>query len=197
MKLELLFIIVTLFIVYNIYYDGKYLKMLMSYKKHFQIGFYIFLAIILYLMIKKNPDKTKSLLYHTNNMIKMMPIDNSALNLISPIIDFTENKNTRMFNQNNNIMSEINNNDNPLQNIFDNGNTSGSSNIKRTVSETKKKYVASGQDWCCGNCKTKLSYTFEVDHIIALKNGGTNDASNLVALCPGCHREKTSLENMR
>ncbi|WP_407691555.1 HNH endonuclease [Robbsia andropogonis] len=31
----------------------------------------------------------------------------------------------------------------------------------------------------------------EVDHILALVNGGTNDDSNLWLLCYDCHRDKT------
>ena len=67
---------------------------------------------------------------------------------------------------------------------------------KRSVSETKKKYVASMQDWKCGQCNKKLSHTFEIDHKIRLEHGGGNDATNLVALCRECHGEKTAMENM-
>ena len=33
---------------------------------------------------------------------------------------------------------------------------------------------------------------YDIDHIIELRHGGTNDMSNLQALCPACHRVKTS-----
>ena len=68
--------------------------------------------------------------------------------------------------------------------------------VKRSVSETKKKYVASMQDWKCGQCNKKLTHTFEVDHKIRLDHGGGNDVTNLVALCRECHGEKTAMENM-
>ena len=42
----------------------------------------------------------------------------------------------------------------------------------------------------------KLSHTFEVDHKIRLDLGGSNDVTNLVALCRECHGEKTAMENM-
>lgn len=32
---------------------------------------------------------------------------------------------------------------------------------------------------------------FQIDHIIEVKHGGTNDPSNLQALCPSCHAVKT------
>jgi 5-methylcytosine-specific restriction endonuclease McrA len=73
---------------------------------------------------------------------------------------------------------------------------SGQKATKRSVSETKKKYVASMQDWKCGQCNKKLTHTFEVDHKIRLENGGGNDVTNLVALCRECHGEKTAMENM-
>ena len=68
--------------------------------------------------------------------------------------------------------------------------------VKRSVSETKKKFVASQQQWKCGNCKNQLNHTFEIDHKIRLEYGGTNDINNLVALCRNCHGEKTARENM-
>jgi 5-methylcytosine-specific restriction endonuclease McrA len=33
---------------------------------------------------------------------------------------------------------------------------------------------------------------YDIDHITELRNGGSNDISNLQALCPTCHRVKTS-----
>ena len=67
---------------------------------------------------------------------------------------------------------------------------------KRSVSETKKKYVASLQDWKCGHCKDKLTAWFEVDHTKRLEYGGSNEVDNLVALCRNCHGRKTAFENM-
>jgi len=68
--------------------------------------------------------------------------------------------------------------------------------FKRSVSESKKKIVAARQHWKCANCNNELSYTFEVDHIKRLDRGGSNDLSNLAAICPNCHREKTVYENL-
>jgi len=73
--------------------------------------------------------------------------------------------------------------------------TSGKNGSKRSVSETKKKFVASQQDWKCDSCKQKLSAWFEVDHKLRLGFGGTNHISNLVALCRECHGKKTAFEN--
>ena len=67
---------------------------------------------------------------------------------------------------------------------------------KRSVSETKKKYVAAQQGWKCGNCTKQLPAWLEVDHKIRLEHGGSNHIDNLVALCRDCHGEKTAMENL-
>lgn len=38
---------------------------------------------------------------------------------------------------------------------------------------------------------------YHIDHIIELKNGGTNHISNLQALCPQCHAVKTNYEETK
>ena len=67
---------------------------------------------------------------------------------------------------------------------------------KRSVSETKKKYVAAEQGWLCANCNKQLPAWFEVDHKIRLDSGGTNHIDNPVALCRDCHGKKTAIENL-
>lgn len=67
----------------------------------------------------------------------------------------------------------------------------GATKEKRNVTALQKKKIAASQEWKCGNCKSLLDETYEVDHRVALFNGGSNDESNLVALCPHCHRRKT------
>jgi hypothetical protein len=74
--------------------------------------------------------------------------------------------------------------------------SSGKNGTKRSVSETKKKYVASQQDWKCGHCVAQLDHTFEIDHRVRLEYGGGNDVQNLIALCRNCHGKKTASENM-
>lgn len=72
----------------------------------------------------------------------------------------------------------------------------GGTREKRNVTGLMKKKVAASQEWKCGHCKATLDETYEVDHIKALFNGGSNDQSNLVALCPHCHRKKTVEERL-
>jgi hypothetical protein len=67
---------------------------------------------------------------------------------------------------------------------------------KRNVSNLLKKKIAASQEWKCGTCKKILDETYEVDHRVALFQGGTNEPENLVALCPHCHRLKTVNERL-
>jgi 5-methylcytosine-specific restriction endonuclease McrA len=67
----------------------------------------------------------------------------------------------------------------------------------RKVSDQLKKIVASQQQWNCKKCKNILDATYEVDHIIALEDGGNNDIQNLQALCRNCHGKKTMEDNIK
>jgi len=68
--------------------------------------------------------------------------------------------------------------------------------VKRNVSSLTKKIIASNQSWKCGVCNEIMDYAYEVDHHIPLFKGGSNDVSNLIALCRNCHGKKTILENI-
>ena len=62
---------------------------------------------------------------------------------------------------------------------------------KRKVSESIKKRIAASQKWNCKICENLLDECYEIDHVICIKDGGSNDENNLQALCPNCHRKKT------
>jgi 5-methylcytosine-specific restriction endonuclease McrA len=55
--------------------------------------------------------------------------------------------------------------------------------------------VAAGQGWKCAACSQLLPPSFHLDHIVALKNNGSNHKRNLQALCPNCHATKTYVDN--
>jgi 5-methylcytosine-specific restriction endonuclease McrA len=195
MKLELVIFGVTGFLIYNSYYDGKYSKMIMQYKKYYNMAFIGFLALSLYLMIKRNPLQSKNMLLYANNMVKYMPIDKSSMDMISPIFDLSSGG-SKSFMEKMNSETNPQHNYNPILQQQQRTMLTGQKATKRSVSETKKKYVASIQDWKCAQCNNKLNHTFEVDHKIRLEHGGGNDVANLVALCRECHGQKTSMENM-
>lgn len=64
----------------------------------------------------------------------------------------------------------------------------------RKVTNLTKKRVASCQEWKCKLCNCLLDECFEIDHIICIKDGGSNEEINLQALCPNCHRKKTNTD---
>jgi hypothetical protein len=202
MRVELWILLITAFLVYNAYHDGKYMKMLLSYKKYYTMGFYCILGLGIYLLFKRNPEQGKNMLQSAHNVVKYMPIDKSSLEMFSPIFDFTSNDGNGEGNGSGNSFMQS------LYGIDSNASSpqamqghqrmmnSGKNGSKRSVSETKKKYVAANQDWKCGHCQSQLDHTFEIDHRIRLEYGGGNDVQNLIALCRNCHGKKTASENM-
>ena len=189
MKLELIVIVITGFFVLNVYNDGKYLTMLKQWKKYYQMAFYGFIGLSLLLFIKKYPAHSKDLCIQANNFVKFTPIDKESKDLLSPILKFASHS----YN-NNNYSNEYQDNSQVKRML--NSGSNANSNVKRSVGETKKKYIAAQQNWKCGKCGCMLPAWFEVDHKLRLEYGGSNHISNLEALCRNCHGEKTALEKL-
>lgn len=168
--------------------------MLYAGKKYYTMVFYGALGLGIYLMMKRNPSDCKNMLHHANNVVKYMPISKQNLDMINPILDFTSgHQNDQHGAQTGRFMNSfMNTNHMGEQRILN----SGKKGTKRSVSETKKKFVASQQDWKCKDCQCKLSAWYEVDHVHRLEHGGSNEVGNLVALCRECHGKKTAMENM-
>lgn len=208
MRLEIVLFLVVGFIMANIYTDGKYLKRLLSYKKYYQMAGVAFGGLVLYWLLKKNPRGAHEMIRTSNEYLKHLPIDSNAAGIISPILDFTT-KQEMVHNG-----GGYGHGTNSLYNIFardpmapptrqaemklmnSGGMANGIKKTKRSVSETKKKFVASRQNWKCGDCQQQLSAWFEVDHKVRLEYGGSNHIDNLVALCRECHGKKTTIENL-
>lgn len=185
----------------NTYYDGKLIKILNTIKtsKYLKMATFAFGGLSLYLFFKKNPENSREFLGRANDMIKTLPMTRDSMGLISPFLNLT---NTKSFTDTN---QDIYMNGGALGDSSGNGNgnpsvnrmmMSGRGTTKRSVSETKKKFVAANQNWLCGDCKRQLPAWFEVDHVIALHNGGSNEVSNLVALCRDCHGKKTAMDRL-
>jgi hypothetical protein len=169
MKSELLFLGLISFYIADTANDGKYTKEILKYKKYFKIASAVFVMFSMYVYVKKNPGESVSMMKHFNGMIHFLPMDKDAKMLLSPFLNSKEE-----------------------QRIL----TSGTESTSRSVSGTKKKYVAANQGWKCHECQTQLDAWFEVDHQVRLADGGSNHIDNLVALCRNCHGKKTTMENL-
>ena len=201
MRFEIIIFIIATFLIANIYSDGKYLKLVLSWKKYYQMAGIALGALFLYWLIKKNPQNAKNIIMSSNEYLKYLPVDRNTADMISPILNFTT-KNTFSNNDgyNHTLLSMPNGGgiDGSRQTFVSEQRimNSGKKSTKRSVSETKKKFVAAKQNWKCGNCDKQLPAWFEVDHKIRLEIGGSNHIDNLIALCRDCHGEKTAIENL-
>ena len=197
MKLELLVLAVSGFFIANTYYDGNYIKLLQSWQKYFKMAGFAFAGLSIYLFLKKNPTQSHSLVQELSNIVKFMPSAKSTLDIFTPFTDFTNQTPFMGGGGIGTMGNDFSNQHQPhQQHQINRMMESGKTGTKRCVSETKKKFVASQQNWNCGHCQKQLPAWFEVDHKIRLDNGGSNHVDNLVALCRDCHGKKTAMENL-
>ena len=165
MKFELFLFLICAGLIYNTYHDNKYLKLFQSWKKYFKMAGIVFVGISIYLYVKKDPKNSRDMFRHAGKLMSTMPIDKKSATYAQFLLNTQDTNNSA-----------------PQQ--------KQKQQHKRSVSETKKKYVAASQNWTCKKCNEKLEATFEVDHVIELQDGGTNNVDNLVALCRNCHGKK-------
>jgi 5-methylcytosine-specific restriction protein A len=180
MRYGLIIFLMTSALLYNIYYENIIVRTVKNNMKYIQMGGVVFAAISLYVFIKKNPAESNSMLKHASSIIQYMPIDSNSKDLLIPLFKMAKNSSDRPV--------QIQTNSYPLPVEI--------KTTKRSVSETRKKYVASSQGWACKHCNQMLDATFEIDHKIELQHGGTNDVSNLEALCRNCHGKKTMMHKL-
>jgi hypothetical protein len=185
MKLELIVFGLTGFLVYNTYHDGMYTKMLKNYTKYYKMATIAFVGFSLYLLMKKDPKNSKDFIRCAGNLVKFMPVDKSVSAPFFDMMSQTGGGGVGVTPQMKRMLNS------------GNANPGGNSNNKRSVSETKKKYVASQQAWKCKHCNDMLDATFEVDHVVDLQFGGSNNVDNLVALCRNCHGKKTMQNHLK
>ena len=58
-----------------------------------------------------------------------------------------------------------------------------------------RKEIVDQQSNKCRKCNNPLNQYFQIDHIVAIQFGGTDEMDNLQALCSNCHLEKSCIEN--
>ena len=164
-------LLITGGLIYNTYYDNFIVNNFKQYTKYYKIGLIAVMSIGILIIMNRNPAESWTLMNSVKQYINVVPIDRNAKDMIQPFLSKSDPSSQRI-------------------------ETSGKTSSKRSVSETKKKYVAAHQNWKCQKCRQQLTAWFEVDHVKRLDQGGTNDINNLVALCRNCHGEKTSMENI-
>ena len=196
---------ITLFLVVNLYNDGKYIAIMRTWKKYFQIGGIILIAFGIYVFIKKKPRESHDILNQANSLLRYVPLDKDSAEVISPLLELGSKalyrKNAEEMDHDRADLTSQSiqhksqaggarfNSDEPSR-----VNRTATGATKRSVSETKKKFVAARQSWKCRHCRNMLSAWYEIDHVIRLQNGGSNHVDNLVALCRECHGKKTAME---
>jgi hypothetical protein len=210
-KAEYIVFIVAAFLIVNTYYDGRLTKMFQSNQKWMKMAMFAFAGLSLFLFLRRNPENSRQLMFHANDIIKYMPISKGTADMITPFFDMTGVSPPNDDGASGGAiggsaigraMSSAMGTTPSLGGGTPGGTpgaserrilNSGKNSSKRSVSETKKKYVAAQQGWKCGDCQRQLPAWFEVDHVIALEHGGSNHVDNLVALCRDCHGKKTAM----
>jgi hypothetical protein len=208
-KAEYIVFIVAAFLIVNTYYDGHLMKIFHTNQKWIKMATFGFVGLSLFLFLRRNPENSRQLMFHANDIIKYMPISKGTADMITPFFDMTRgpsgvpppNDGGAMGGAMSGAMGGAMGGAMRVPS-FGGGTpgagerrllNSGKGSSKRSVSETKKKYVAAQQGWKCGDCQRQLPAWFEVDHVIALEHGGSNHVDNLVALCRDCHGKKTAM----
>lgn len=202
MRIEIMIMLITGFLIANVYTDGKYWKLLQTNQKYYKMAGIALGGLMMYVLFKKFPSKAQDIIRGSNEYIKYLPIDRETTSMLSPILDFTAKQN--LYNDTEDLMFPVTSTaaappgsiDRLARSGGGGGAAAGTKATKRSVSETKKKFVASSQNWKCGDCGEQLSAWFEVDHKVRLEYGGSNHIDNLVALCRECHGRKTTMENL-
>lgn len=182
MRMEIWLLLATVFVLGNMYYDGKWTKMIAVNQKYVKMAGVLVAAYTVYWVFRGNPNRQSAAQIAAG---ALRELDLDASQQLAPLLDRVARTSPS----------------------WEGGHATGLRDAparpgtgerahRRSVSESKKKFVAASQEWCCGHCRQRLEASYEVDHIVRLDRGGSNEVENLVALCRNCHGRKTSRENM-
>ena len=151
---------------------------------------YMIFAVILFITLIFINFKFNNIIVKTYYYLKTIPkilmVGGTILFIVSPFLFKKKQENFI-----DNVLTVVENTTGQDLNIIKNFTPKFEGKHKRNVSDKTKKYVAAQQQWKCKMCNGILDETYEVDHIKRLADGGSNEADNLQALCPNCHRKKT------
>jgi len=69
---------------------------------------------------------------------------------------------------------------------------------RTTIRQEQRTYIAATQEWKCNRCTRVFGVAgWHINHIVRIALGGTNDRSNLEAICHDCHAITTAEEKIR
>ena len=84
MKLELIVIGITAFLIINTYKDGKYTNIFTKYQKYYKMAFITFVGLCVYLYLKRSPQHAKEFFTNANGYIKYLPVDRNTTSMVAP-----------------------------------------------------------------------------------------------------------------
>ena len=200
MRKDWLILAATAAVVANIYYDNALVKRLAE-KKYYQMVGVAVVGFFVFLFFRKNPRDSRKLVEYASGTLQYLPIDRTASRLLTPVLKYVGREGMTPSLRGQGSLASGMGGGPGGQGSLSSGMGGGPGGLggerkKRSVSETKKKFVAAQQQWRCKDCQSMLTAWFEVDHVRSLESGGTNDVSNLVALCRNCHGKKTAMSHM-
>ena len=126
MKIELVILGITAFLIANTYYDHKFTNMLKFEEKKIKMFMFAVIGMSLYIFIKKHPTESTNMLTYANDLVKYMPIDKKTRKIISPFMKCTSHPALGS-------MAAVQQTP-QMKRMLNSGRTN-----KRSVSETKKK----------------------------------------------------------
>lgn len=68
---------------------------------------------------------------------------------------------------------------------------------RKRPTDFMRRLIGARQLWSCRSCAQFLDAAYEIDHIVPLFLGGTNEEDNLQALCRNCHGVKSLRERQK
>lgn len=191
MRYELWIVLIAGLVAYDVHTGGKLSNPVLQCAKYFNLAIIAIVALVVMYIIHKTREGASAVASNEYAVSKFGSAIYGAARYVSKMPSVHAGSRLRV----NNSLSAS-----PPAFAHLNGvaaaASKGKSGSKRSVSETKKKFVASAQQWKCNGCAEMLDHTFEIDHLVRLEYGGTNETDNLIALCRNCHGKKTAAENM-
>ena len=90
MKIEIIVFGITLFFIANTYYEGKYISLLKSWKKYYNMIGIAFAGLSAYLFLKKYPNDARTMLNSASGVIRHLPVDKEASDLFAPLLNIAK-----------------------------------------------------------------------------------------------------------